>query len=120
MLSRRTLFAGAVGVAVAEMIGARKVSAQDGYVGAIYASCAVYGCDPEFLIGVVDCETAGTWNPDIIGPNGERGLAQIHPSGHYSYAWGWSGEAQIELLAQEVAAGNGCRWACIAGPGLCG
>ena len=90
-------------------------SAQSGgYVQAIYDACAIYGCNGDQLVGVVECETGGTWDPYVIGPNGERGLFQYHPVSHNPagyYAWE-DPYLQIQIAAQDWAAGLGHHWVC--------
>lgn len=93
-------FVGSVGAA----------TAQSGYEAAIYDACARYGCNGDQLVRVMYCESEG--NPGAIGPNGERGLFQYHPYGHNPGA-AWVGPyEQIEIAAQEWAAGLGYLWVC--------
>jgi hypothetical protein len=99
-------------LALVASLWASTAQAQSGYVDAIYAACAEYGCDGDQLVRVVDCETAGTWDPDIVGPNGERGLFQYHPNGHNPAAAWVDPYTQIDIAAQEWAAGLGYRWVC--------
>lgn len=88
------------------------VYARNDYVTAIYAACERYGCDPNQLIRVVDCETGGTWNHGVVGPNGERGIFQFHPNGEWPYAAWYGPYEQIELAAQLFADGRADAWVC--------
>lgn len=84
-----------------------------GYEAAIHEACAQYGCDPYYLIAVVDCETGGTWDHwNSVGPNGERGLFQFHPQGEWPYAAWYGPYEQIDLAAQLFAAGRADAWVC--------
>ena len=85
-------------------------TAQSGYEQAIYAACATYGCDGNQLVNVMYCESGG--DPSAIGPNGERGLFQYHPQGHNPAAAWVDPYTQIEIAAQEWAAGLGYLWVC--------
>jgi hypothetical protein len=84
--------------------------AQGGYEAAIYDACARYGCDGAQLVNVMMCESGG--NPYAVGPNGERGLFQYHPQGHNPAAAWVDPYTQIEIAAQEWAAGLGYLWVC--------
>lgn len=94
-----------VGLAVGVMTVASSVfaGAQTGYEAAVADACARHGCDPVQLNRVIACESGG--DHSAIGPNGERGILQIHPNGLYSdYYWS-DPYTQIEVAAE--AFGNG-------------
>src|SRR5215211_3462523 len=99
---------------VAAALWVNSTFAQSGYVDAIYAACATYGCDGDQLVRVVGCETAGTWDPYVVGPNGERGLFQYHPASFNPAGyWAWDQPyLQIDIAAQDWAAGYGGEWVC--------
>lgn len=80
------------------------------YESAVYSACAQYGCDPEQVIRVMNCESGQ--NPYAVGPNGERGLMQFHPQGEWPYAAWYGPYEQIDLAAQLFAAGRSDAWVC--------
>ena len=101
-----------IAVALTAALWASQAAAQGGYEAAIYDACARYGCNGDQLVRVVDCETGGTWDPGVVGPNGERGLFQYHPQGHNPGA-AWVGPyEQIEIAAYEWSQGLGYLWVC--------
>lgn len=68
-------------------------------------ACAAYGCDPNYILNVMACESGG--NPGAVGPNGELGLMQIDPA-----YWGtYSPVESIWFAAQHLTAGD-IWWAC--------
>jgi soluble lytic murein transglycosylase-like protein len=69
------------------------------------AACATFGCDPNYILNVMSCESGG--NPWAVGPNGELGLMQIQPA-----IWGtFSPEGSIWFAAEHLTAGD-IYWAC--------
>ncbi len=97
---------------LALVFGVGTVSAQSGYESAIYDACARYGCDGSTLVRVMYCESGG--NPYAVGPNGELGLFQYHPQSHNPAGY-WAASdpyLQIEIAAQDWAAGLGGYWVC--------
>ena len=88
------------------------------YEEAIYDACSRHGCDGDLLVATMYCESGG--DHGAVGPNGERGILQFHPQGDWpDAAWAdpWT---QIEVAAIAFANGLSCKWACVAGPSLCG
>jgi soluble lytic murein transglycosylase-like protein len=83
--------------------------AQYDYERAIYDACATYGCDPEWLINVMYCESNG--NPNAVGNHGEIGLFQIKP-----WIWTevdpWDPYASIDFAARMFASGQSYYWTC--------
>lgn len=81
----------------------------------VQAHCNFAGCE-EKVMRMIACESAGTGDNSIVGPNGELGILQIHPNGSYSYLYGSSGEAQIAALVsainQGVAGIESGGWVC--------
>ena len=103
---RRVVIASAFALMMAVPV---PVAAQS-YEQAIYAACATYGCDGQQLVNVMYCESGG--DPSAVGPNGERGLMQYHPNGHNPAAAWVDPYTQIDIAAQEWAAGLGYLWVC--------
>jgi hypothetical protein len=102
------------GLALAVSLGMGSAAAQGSYINTINAACAELGCDPAQLIRVVDCETGGTWDYTVVGPNGERGLAQYHPASHNpaGYAAWADPHGQLWIMAADFAAGLSGYWVC--------
>ena len=44
---------------------------------------AQYGASAARVLAVIDCETGGSFNPNVIGSAGERGLGQWLAGGHW-------------------------------------
>ena len=59
------------------------LSSKEDFVAYIEKEAPKYGVSPAKVIKVVDCETGGTWNPEIVGDQGRSyGLSQIFLPGH--------------------------------------
>lgn len=88
------------------------VEAQYTYEQAIYDACSQYGCDGGQLVRVMYCESGGDMY--AVGPNGERGIFQYHPQSHNpaGYAAWDDPYLQIQIAAQDWAAGLGYLWVC--------
>jgi hypothetical protein len=102
------------GIVLAAALWLNSTFAQGGYEAIIHEACAYHGCDPSQLIRVVECETGGTWDYTVVGPNGERGLAQYHPASHNpaGYAAWADPHAQLWIMAADFAAGLNGMWVC--------
>ena len=109
---RRTLLAWLVILALFAVSYQATYGAQSSYEAAIVDACARHGCDAGYMIALIDCETGGTWDPNSVGPHGERGLLQFHPYGEWPYAAWYGPLEQIELAAQLLAAGRADAWVC--------
>lgn len=150
IVQRRAVIGGAVGYALAEMLGVRKAAAQKvptwngkewtlpvqsasdntmhqlnavapepiyetggggSYEDQIVASCNYWGCDPNYLINVMYCESGGdqgavAYNPD--SGNSTCGIFQIDEM------WGgcsMSASQQIDFAAEHLTKGD-VWWAC--------
>lgn len=99
---------GAAAIFVALLPG---VVAAQSYADMVYEVCANEGCivSPETMIRVIGCETGGTWDHSVVGPNGELGILQIDPRYH-AEAYGTPYQ-QIEYAANHL--GGDVYWACL-------
>lgn len=92
-------------VALMGMTWMGSVADAQGYFDEMAAACQVYGCDPNYLYGVMLCESEG--DPNAVGPHGELGIFQIDPR-----YWGYmSSTQQIWFAAQHLTAGD-VYWVC--------
>lgn len=87
--------------------------AQSGYEQAIHEACARHGCNGDYLVAVMLCESGGdpnAWHPNPYGGS-DVGLFQIHDLtwGSIAYADPYS---QIEWAAAMFAAGQSHHWVC--------
>ena len=83
---------------------------------------ARYEVSYEIMYGLVRCETAGTFDPNIqsghFRPNGEQeqsyGLVQIYLPAHpyVSYEQATDVDFSLEFLASNMAKGNHSMWSC--------
>lgn len=70
---------------------------------------------PSVAIAVIDCETGGTWNPEIVGDHGTSfGLAQIHLPAHpdISRETAENPYFAIDFLVRNLKEGKGNMWSC--------
>jgi hypothetical protein len=76
-------------------------------------ACAVYGCDPGYLMSIIMCESGGDPGAAAYNPssgNMTLGLLQIDELwGSIAYA---DGVSQIYWAAERLAAGQGYLWVC--------
>lgn len=86
-------------------VAAQYGSGVEQWRGVATDACAIYGCSPDYILSVMQCESGG--DPNAVGPNGELGLMQIDPA-----YWGtYSPEGSIYFAAQHLTAGD-IYWAC--------
>jgi hypothetical protein len=108
-VTRRVMLAGWLAL----VLSISSASAQSsGYEEAIYAACAKHGCDGAQLVRVMYCESGG--DPSAVGAQGELGLFQYHPQSHNPAGY-WAASdpyLQIEIAAQDFAAGLAGYWVC--------
>lgn len=55
---------------------------EENIVGTILDASARTGINPAIVAAMLYQESAGTWDPQVVGPLGEWGLAQIYPKMH--------------------------------------
>jgi hypothetical protein len=70
------------------------------------------------LYRVIGCETGWTFSPNVVGRQGEKGPAQLHPRGELPnfYAWGYSNPYDpyqaVQFLAERILQGGAKAWSC--------
>jgi hypothetical protein len=70
---------------------------------------------PSTVRAVIDCETGGTWNPEIVGDHGMSfGLSQIYLPDHPDISRETAEDPYfaIQFLVRSVADGHGSMWSC--------
>ena len=101
---RALIFGAVLGLALVPNLA----GAQYEYERAIYDACARHGCDAEYVIAIMYCESGG--DPGAVNPvTGDFGLMQINLS-----IWGQITDPydQIEFTAEKVANGQAYLWLC--------
>jgi soluble lytic murein transglycosylase-like protein len=90
----------------------------DDTIAAIDQASAETGVSWTWLYRVVACETGRTFNPYVIGRQGERGAAQLHPRGKLPqfYQLGYDDPYDpyqaVRFMAYRFAAGQAGAWSC--------
>ena len=83
------------------------------YEQTAYEACAVHGCDGDYLITIMNCESGqdpGAWHPNPYG-GADVGIMQINDATWGSIAYAGPHE-QIWWAAEKIAAGYGSIWSC--------
>lgn len=103
-----------IGAALAFGLSLSGVAAQTtGYEQAIYNDCAVYGCDGNFLVNVMYCESEG--DPTAYNyETGDTGIMQFHPATFYAYGGTDINNPyeQIDVAARMFSEGLSYLWVC--------
>jgi len=87
----------------------------------IYETAEEYGVDPELMVDIIDCETAGTFDPKIQSKvrfkDGTRenswGLSQIYIDVHdVTKEQVTNPDFAIRFMAKKLSEGKGHLWSC--------
>jgi soluble lytic murein transglycosylase-like protein len=84
-----------------------------GYEQAAYEACAYYGCDGNYLIAIMNCESGqdpNAWHPNPYGGT-DIGIMQINDATHGSIAYA-DPISQIWWSAEQIAEGKAGMWSC--------
>lgn len=113
-MQRRKLIGGAVAVALAEIVGARKARAQGGVYDAIAQASRNHGISYDWLVSTASCETGGTMSPAADNGAGDHGLFQFKDSTFYTYCTGspWNAYDAADCAAKMFAMGLCTHWCC--------
>lgn len=90
----------------------------DDVLDAINLASADSGVSYEWLRRVIACETGQTYNPYVVGKQGELGPAQLHPRGLLPefYKAGYTDPVDpyqaLTFTAQRFLRGDAYKWTC--------
>jgi hypothetical protein len=116
--------AGLLGIMLGTLLGAalgihsQEIYTADDTLAAIQQYSEEIGVSRAWLLRIVRCETAGTFDPYSVGRSGELGAVQLHPRGELQrfYAWGYldpfSPWQSVRFLAQRISMGGARAWSC--------
>lgn len=69
-----------------------------------YNTAVKYGVPPQIVMGVIDRETGGSWNPNSLGDGGKSfGLMQIYTTAHPDYKGGYDPVKNIDYGVKLLA-----------------